>query len=75
MRIRVSDQLLLPDLLRFLRDFGCIAYYAAGTEVEAIRPRAFGEQEAREIEELLERWQANHPNVTVTATGSELDGR
>jgi hypothetical protein len=37
MRIRLTDESLLPDLLAFLRKEGCVAYYEGGG-VEAVRP-------------------------------------
>ena len=45
MKLTLTDESLLPDLLSFLRKEGCVAYYESG-EVEAVRPHSFGAQEA-----------------------------
>jgi hypothetical protein len=47
MKLTLTDETLLPDLLSFLRKEGCVAYYEGGG-VETVRPRSFGEQEAAE---------------------------
>ncbi len=68
MLIRVSDRSLLPELLGFLRDSGCIAYYSArAEEIEAICPHVSGEREARKIKELLARWRVDYTAIGVTA--------
>ena len=64
MRIRLTDEKLLADLLAFMRVSGCIAYYEAAAEsIEVVRPHAFGEREANEIEALLKRWSTEHPEA------------
>ena len=64
MQIRLTDMKLLADLLAFMRASGCIAYYEAEADsIEAVRPHAFGEKEAAEIEVLLERWSGEHPEA------------
>ncbi len=42
----LTDESLLPDLLAFLRNARCVAYYESGG-IEAVRPHSFGEQEAK----------------------------
>ena len=64
MRIRLTDERLLADLLAFMRASGCIAYYEAAAEsIEVVRPHRFGEREAAEIEALLKRWSSEHPEA------------
>ena len=41
MRLTLTDESLLPDLLAYLRGNGCVAYYEGGGIV-AVRPRSFG---------------------------------
>lgn len=66
MRIRLSEPALLPDLLAFLRESGCIAYYVAGTEeLEAVTPHLFGADERTAVGRLVERWREEHPSVEV----------
>jgi hypothetical protein len=63
-RIRLSEPVLLPDLLAFLRGSGCIAYYVPGTdEVEALAPHLFGAHEQAEIGRLLARWRSEQPSA------------
>ncbi|HEX9599217.1 MAG TPA: hypothetical protein VF963_07560 [Gaiellaceae bacterium] len=70
MRIRLTDETLLADLLRFMRASGCIAYYQAEPEsIEVLRPRAFGEKEFSEITVLLDRWSAEHPEAEPEVLG------
>jgi anionic cell wall polymer biosynthesis LytR-Cps2A-Psr (LCP) family protein len=68
MLIRVSDESLLPELLSFPRDSGCIAYYSAGAdEIEAIYPHVSGEREMHKIRNLLTSWRVDHPGIGMTA--------
>lgn len=67
MRVRLSDKSVLPDLMRFFRAAGCIAFYhPESEEIEVIHPHAFGDEETRAIEEILDRWRPLHPNVSVS---------
>jgi len=62
MKIRLEDEPLTGQLLAFLRDQGCIAYYeSASGAIEAIAPHLFGKDEAEMIRTLVERWQRNGP--------------
>jgi hypothetical protein len=63
MRIRLTDERLLADLLAFMRTSGCIAYEAAAESIEVVRPHAFGEREAAEVEALLKDWSSEHPEA------------
>ena len=64
MKIKLADESLLPDLLAFLRDQGCVAYYEGGG-IEAVRPRSFGEQEATELRLAINRWRNEHPEAQI----------
>jgi hypothetical protein len=64
MKIKLSDSALLGDLLTFLREEGCVAYYE-GSGVEAVRPRSFGEREAEEIRAIVGRWRNEHPEALI----------
>jgi hypothetical protein len=64
MKIKLSHPALLGDLLTFLREEGCVAYYE-GTGVEAVRPRSFGEREAEEIRAIVGRWRNEHPEALI----------
>jgi hypothetical protein len=66
MKVRLEDDGLTGQLLAFLRDQGCIAYYeSASCAIEAIAPHLFGEDEAEMIRALVERWQSEWPDVTI----------
>ncbi len=70
MRIRLTDEKLLADLLGFMRASGCIAYYEAEPEsIEVVRPHAFGEKEVAEITRLLDRWSAENPEAEPEILG------
>ena len=64
MRIKLTDESLLPDLLAFLRKEGCVAYYEGGG-VEAMRPHSFGEREAAELRLAVNRWRNEHPEAQI----------
>ena len=66
MKIRLEDDALIGELLAFLRDQGCIAYYeSASSAIEAIAPHLFGRDEAATIRTLVERWQSERPSLTI----------
>ncbi len=66
MRIKLEDDALIGDLLAFLRDEGCIAYFeSASGAIEAIAPHLFGKDEAAKIRALVERWQRERPGLAV----------
>lgn len=66
MRIQLEDGALIRELVAFLRDEGCIAYYeSAGGAIEAIAPHLFGEGEAAMIRALVERWLRGRPGLTI----------
>ena len=69
MRITLTDESLLPDLLSFLRKEGCVAYYESGS-IEAVRPHSFGEQEASELRAIAKRWWNEHPEAQINMSES-----
>jgi hypothetical protein len=64
MKITLTDESLLPDLLSFLRKEGCVAYYEGGG-IETVRPHSFGEQEASELRAIAKRWWNEHPEAQI----------
>jgi hypothetical protein len=64
MKLTLTDESLLPDLLSFLRKEGCVAYYEGGG-VEAVRPHSFGAQEAIELRAIAKRWWGEHPEAQM----------
>ncbi len=66
MKIRLEDDALTGELLAFLREQGCIAYYdSASSAVEVIAPHRFGKDEETMIRTLVERWQSRRPGLPV----------
>ena len=64
MKLTLTDESLLPDLLSFLRKEGCVAYYEGGG-IAAVRPHSFGEQEATELPAIAKRWRGEHPETQI----------
>jgi hypothetical protein len=66
MKIQLSEPLLLPDLVGFLRDHGCLAYVIedAATIVATVPDLPDGE-DARAIRRLTAQWRFAHPLVNV----------
>jgi hypothetical protein len=64
MKITVTGESLLPNLLSFLRSEGCVAYYEGGG-IEAVRPHSFGAQEASELRAIARRWWDEHPEAQM----------
>jgi hypothetical protein len=68
MRVRLTDQALLPDLLAYLRSTECVAEQAGPDELNVLVPRAPSDEQARrEVDIYLRAWQAMHPG-----TGGEI---
>jgi hypothetical protein len=63
MKIKLTDESLLADLLAFLRGEGCVAYYEGGG-IEAVRLHSFGEREATELQLVVNRWRNDIPRRT-----------
>ena len=66
MTIRLSDPMLLANLVAYLRSRGCIAYLV-GEDVEAIAPPAAPSRERADIQLLLDGWIDDHPDVELSA--------
>ena len=64
MKLTLTDESLLPDLLTFLRNAGCVAYYEGGG-IEAVRPHSFGAQETIELRAIARRWWEEHPEAQI----------
>jgi hypothetical protein len=47
MRVRVSDQALLHDLIQYLRQLGCIAEQAGANTLDVFLPSILNEHQAR----------------------------
>ena len=67
MRITLTDESLMPDLLSFLRKAGCVAYYEGGG-IEAVRPHSFGAQEVTELRTIARQWREEHPEAQIEMT-------
>jgi hypothetical protein len=64
LKVTVTDPVLLPDLLAFVRGAGCFAYYE-GRGIEVVRPHLFGAEEARAVRTIVRRWWDEHPEAQV----------
>jgi hypothetical protein len=64
MRITLTDESLMPDLLSFLRKERCVAYYEGGG-IEAVRPHSFGTQEATELRAIVKQWWEENPEAQI----------
>ena len=64
MKLTLTDESLLPDLLAFLRGTGCVAYYEGGGIV-AVRPHSFGAEETKELRAIVKRWWEENPEAQV----------
>jgi hypothetical protein len=64
MKLTLTNESLLPDLLAFLRGAGCVAYYEGGGIV-AVRPHSFGAQESSELRAIVKRWWEENPEAQV----------
>ena len=64
MKLTLSNESSLPDLLAFLRNAGCVAYYEGGG-IEAVRPHSFGTQEATELRAIVKQWWEENPEAQI----------
>jgi hypothetical protein len=70
MKVRLSDPGLVGDLLRFLRERGCIAYVVDDFQtIEVVRPHAVGAAEEAEVRSLVQEWQLANPGAAVQIDG------
>ena len=61
MRVQVSDNRLLHDLLHHLRECGCVAEHASADEAIVFVPRLANERRARmEVGVYLQAWEIRH---------------
>jgi hypothetical protein len=74
MKLTLSDESLLPDLLTFLRSAGCVAFFEGG-DIEAVRPHSFGVQETTELRAIARRWWEEHPEAPSTCPNSPVQLR
>jgi hypothetical protein len=65
-KIHLSDPVLLPDLLAYLRANGCLALHLEGAGVLVAEiPDLHGPDEDAAIVDLAVRWRCAHPWVAV----------
>ena len=66
MRVQISDARLLRDLLRYLRECGCVAEQASAAEAEVFMPKVRSKRAARmELGIYLTAWRARHEGVVA----------
>jgi hypothetical protein len=64
MRVRLTDQELLPDLVRYLRSTECVVEGFGADELNVLVPRARSEEQARrEVDIYLRAWQVMNPTA------------
>jgi len=70
MRVQVSDARFLRDLLAYLRECGCVAEQASGTEADVFMPELHSERAARmELGIYLAAWRVRHEGVAAQIIG------
>ena len=66
LRLELSDERLLGDLINALARHGCLPGLVSPNACRIIYPRAWGQDEAQlELRFFLRAWQANHPGVVA----------
>jgi hypothetical protein len=61
MRVRVSNRALLRDLIRHLRECGCVAEQANASELDVYAPQTPNAEAARmEVDVYIAAWRARH---------------
>jgi hypothetical protein len=64
LRLELSDEKLLRDLIGMLARHGCLADQIAPNACRIVYPRAWTPREAQlELRFFVRAWQANHPGV------------
>ena len=64
MRVRVSDKSRLQDLIRYLREGGCIAEQAGADTLDVFMPSIPNQEQARiELGVFLTAWRIRNPDV------------
>jgi hypothetical protein len=70
MKLEVSDEKLLGELMGALTRHGCRADQIAPNVCRIVYPRAWTAREARlELTFFVRAWQANHPGVRAVLSG------
>jgi hypothetical protein len=68
-KIQLSEPSLLPELVAFLRDHGCLAYLIEESATVAVTmPDLTDLEEAGAIQGLADQWRFAYPLVTVTVS-------
>jgi hypothetical protein len=66
MRLELSDEKLLGELIGVLARHGCLADQIAPNVCRIVYPRAWTAREAQlELRFFVRAWQTNHPGVTA----------
>ncbi len=64
MRVRVSNQSRLQDLIRYLREGGCIAEQAGADILDVFMPSVPNQQQARlQLDIYLTAWRIRNPGL------------
>lgn len=67
MRVRLTEQALLPDLVHYLRSTECVVDQVSPSELTVIVPRAPSDEQARrELDIYLRAWQAMYPQASAS---------
>jgi len=70
MKLELSDEKLLEELMGVLTRHGCRADQIAPNVCRIVYPRAWTAREARlELTFFVRAWQANHPGVRAVLSG------
>jgi len=70
MKLELSDEKLLGELMGVLAGHGCRADQIAPNVCRIVYPRAWTAREARlELTFFVRAWQANHPGVRAVLSG------
>ncbi len=70
MRVQVNDKRLLRDLLRYLRECGCVAEQASENELDVFLPDTPNERAARmELSAYLTAWRVRNPGGEAEMIG------
>lgn len=66
MRVRVSNPVMLPELVEFLGRASCVSHVPRGGSVDVDLPHARSSAQARrELHLYVAAWSGLHPNVDV----------
>jgi hypothetical protein len=69
-KLELSDETLLEELVNALVQHGCLADRIAPNVCRIVYPRSWTAREAQlELRFFVRAWQANHPGVTAVLSG------